>query len=404
MSGSSSRDREPDQAALEELHRAFGRPVRSSESSEPSPDTGETEAAAPAGAADDELVIVEQEPLAATPPKIIRIDDLNGSVELRDHAEPLPPPTFDPPRRDGPADTVLIGSEDELPDAVYIEGSLDKGADRRIVFIEDDDTGDAVQPESGRDAQRGIEPRMRERRVAVRRAQSRKRLKWVALGAVVVVVVVGALALLGSPLFAVRAEQVTVTGVVYADDDRLAEIVDDLVGTPALRVDTERLERELEEIPWVDEARVRVSFPHAATIDVRERAALATYQGPDERFRVLDREGRVLDVIENYPFAYLLIEGPDPVDLEPGQFAPPGYAATAELAKNLTAAVRGRLHYADVTADGTRLVLYLDDGSSVFFGEARDLFAKLVRLETVLAENPDREPGPIDVSTDDVTL
>jgi hypothetical protein len=48
--------------------------------------------------------------------------------------------------------------------------------------------------------------------------------------------------------------------------------------------------------------------------------------------------------------------------------------------------------------------MHLDDGSEVNFGEARDLFTKLVRLETVLAQNPEREPGPIDVSTSQTTL
>src|SRR5690606_25456851 len=145
---------------------------------------------------------------------------------------------------------------------------------RSIVFIEDDDTGDTVAPEAGRDGRRGIEPRMRERRVAVKRAQSRKRLKWAVLAAVVVIVGVAGLAVLGSPLFAVQADQLTVTGNVYTDPDRLDEIVDDLVGTPTLRVDTQRLERELEAIPWVERARVTVDFPHSATIDIRERAAM----------------------------------------------------------------------------------------------------------------------------------
>jgi cell division protein FtsQ len=287
---------------------------------------------------------------------------------------------------------------------VYVEGSLDADGSRSIVFIEDDDTGDTMAAEVGREGRRGIEPRMRERRVAVKRAQSRKRLKWVVLVAAVVLVAVTALAVLGSPLFAVRADQLTITGNVYTDPVRLEEIVDDLVGTPSLRVDTGRLEREIEEIPWVERARVTVDFPHAARIDIRERAAMTTYQGLDGRFRVLDRDGRVLDVIEKYPFAYLLVSGPDPVDLEAGEFAPTGYAAASELAKNLTPSVRGRVEYVEVTADGSRLVLHLDDGSAVFFGEARDLFAKLLRLEAVLTANPDREPGPIDVSTDDVTL
>jgi len=389
-------DRVPDPAALDELSRAFR--VEPDEQPDEQP---------------DELVIVEQVPLEATAPvepdapsgpTIIRIDDLSGSVAVRSADEP-PPDEPEPPVAGAASasdDVVVIAIDDDLPDAVYVEGSLERKSGRSIVFIEDDDTGDAVKPDA--DAQRGIEPRMRERRVAVKRAQSRKRLKWVALGIVVVVVGVGGLALLGSPLFAVRDDRVTITGNVYTDPERLAAIVDDLVGTPALRVDTQRLERELEEISWVDTARVTVDFPYSATIDIRERAAMTTYQGPDGRFRVLDREGRVLDVIENYPFAYVLLRGPDPVDLEQGEFAPAGYAAASELTKNLTPSIRGRVEYIDVTADGSRLVLFLDDGSAVFFGEARDFFAKLLRLESVLAANPDREPGPIDVSTDDVTL
>ena len=57
----------------------------------------------------------------------------------------------------------------------------------------------------------------------------------------------------------------------------------------------------------------------------------------------------------------------------------------------------------EVLADGSRLALELDDGSTVFFGEARDILAKLVRLEAVFANGEDREPGLIDVSTADVT-
>lgn len=405
---SNPRDRVPDPAALDELSRAFGDgPSGDAEARDtPEPPPTQPSIDAPEGPSDESP--------GATVPTIVRIDDYSGSVDVRPAdaergPEPTPPaleaPADAPPADAPPAgDVVVIAVDDDLPDPVYVEGSLDRDRDRRIVFIEDDDTADTVGPESSRDAQRGIEPRMRERRVAVKRAQSRKRLKWVVLALVVVVVVVGALALLGSSMFAVRADDVTITGNVYTDPDRLEEIVDDLVGTPTLRVDTQRVEQELEAISWVDTARVSVDFPHSATIEIRERAAMATYRGPDGRFRVLDREGRVLDVIEKYPFAYVLINGPDPIDLEQGEFAPTGYAAASELVKNFTASIRGRVEYIDVTADGSRLELVLDDGSTVFFGEARDFFAKLLRLESVLDANPEREPGPIDVSTDDVTL
>ena len=104
-----------------------------------------------------------------------------------------------------------------------------------------------------------------------------------------------------------------VEGAVYTDPVALQAVVDELEGTPVLRVDTDRAERELESIPWVADARVTTQFPDAATIELREREAVATYQGPDQRFRVIDVDGRVLDVLDGQPAEYLLVAGPDVV-------------------------------------------------------------------------------------------
>lgn len=337
------------------------------------------------------------------PARIIRIDDITGNVGTGEQVTlpagpPAGPPSDGTGTGSGERPSVIAIDADDLPDAVYVAGSLDSDASRSIVFIEDDAASEVLQPESDRDLRRGIEPRLRERRVQVRRAQSRKRLKWVVLAFVLLLVGIGGLAVFGSTLFAVREDQLRVVGAVYADPDRLAQIEDELIGTPTLRVDTQRIERELEAIPWVDEAKVTVRFPYSATIEIREREAMVTYQGPDGRYRVLDREGRVLDVLEKWPIAYVLVTGPDPVDLEPGQSAPRGYVGAAELAKNLTGSVRGQVEHIEVTADGQRLTMLLQDGTEVRFGDYRNLFTKLVRLETRLAD-PEREPGPIDVAT-----
>ena len=434
------RDRQPDRAALDELMRAFGDHADATVESVPigevvdhtrdrtaTPQDASTDAAADAtgaGAAGpgsdagpvetrddepDQLVIVEQEPSAGPvepapePPAIIRIDDDSESVVVvDDQRRQIADETTIPAGTEAP--TVIAIEDDELPDAVYVAGDLEASGDRSIVFIEDDATGDTIAPDAERDVRRGIEPRMRERRAAVKRAIGRKRLRWILIVVVVVVGVVGTLAVLGSGLFAVQAENVRVFGVVYADEERVEAVVEDLVGTPTLRADTRAAEAALEAIPWVDEARVRVAFPDSATIEIREREAWTTYQGPDQRYRVLDREGRVLAVLDGYPIAYLLLAGPDPVDLEPGDFAPQGYAAASELAKNLTGSIRGQVSFVSVTADGSRLNMFLDDGTEVRFGAARDLFNKLLRLETTLANNPEREPGVIDVSTSEVTL
>ena len=424
------REEQPDDAALDELRKAFGLPADEADGGGDAADAGdgrdptgeaptqpaETPITPPPAAPEPPEPFAAPEPPAApeapepvAPQRIVRIDDYAASL-----AEPLPTagapgPPVDPlianPPKPAAAERRVISIEtDGLPDAVYVEGSLDSGGSGSIVFIEDDVASDVLTPESDRDLRRGIEPRMRERRLAVKRAQGRKRLRWLVALLILVILAVAALATFGSSLFAIRADQVTITGNVYTDPVRLQAVVDDLVGTPVLIADTQQAERELEEIPWVEDAKVTTHFPHGVTIEIRERSPVATYQGPDGKYRVLDREGRVLDVLDGYPIAYVLINGPDPVDLDPSEIAPQGYKAAAELAKNLTSTVRGKVDHIEVTADGSRLVMYLDDGTEVRFGEARDLFTKLVRLETVLLQNPDREPGTIDVSTSQTTL
>ncbi len=371
----SDRPVEPDDAALDELRKAFGVDI----STEPVDDVDPTDPAAGPDSSPLEFEIVEQdpagepaeppdaqeppeapEPQPAPAPPVVIIDDFDGTVpvdpliagaKLAARAAESGDPAVD---ASGSADRHVISIDaDDIPDAVYVEGSLEGDGSRSIVFIEDDVDSDALTPESDRDLRRGIEPRMRERRAAVKRAQGRKRLKWLVAAFVLVIVAVAVLATFGSSLFAIKADQVTVTGNVYTDPERLQAVIDDLVGTPVLVADTQQAERDLEAIPWVDEAKVTTHFPHAAQIDIRERQAMATYQGPDGKFRVLDREGRVLDVLEKYPFAYVLITGPDPVDLEPSEFAPQGYQGAAELAKNLTGTVRGQRR--EPRGDGERL-------------------------------------------------
>ncbi len=83
-----------------------------------------------------------------------------------------------------------------------------------------------------------IEPRLRERRIAVKRAAGRKRLRWAFVVVVVAALVVAALAVLGSSLFAI--DEVHVDGAVYTDPAALQAVVDDLEGTPVLRADTDR--------------------------------------------------------------------------------------------------------------------------------------------------------------------
>ena len=241
----------------------------------------------------------------------------------------------------GPSRAVItIGGDDDLPDVAYLDDELERDPASKPVFIDDDGGSDALPASEA--STRGIEPRIRQRRIGVNRSRNRRRIWWIALIAVVAVVLIGVLALLGSSMFAV--ETVSVSGAVYTDQEALDEVIDDLTGTPVLLVDASALEARIEEIPWVDDARVTTSFPDSASIEIRERTPVAAMMGADGLARVIDVDGRVLTLVDGQPVALVWIDGPDTLDVAPGQFASIGYSSAASLVTKLTtsAAVSSR--------------------------------------------------------------
>lgn len=299
----------------------------------------------------------------------------------------------------------IIG--DDLPDAAYLDDELDREpSGSGTVFIDDDGSSDAVLPKDA--STRGIEPRIRQRRIGVKRAENRRRLWWLLLVGVVLVIAIGVLALLGSSLFAV--EQVTVTGNVYTDQMALDAVIEDLVDTPVLLVDTDEIEARIETIPWVEGARVRTSFPDSATVEIRERTPVAAMMGVDGQARVIDVDGRVLGLVDGQPVALVWISGPGSLDVAPGQFAPIGYSSAASLVTKLTPEIRIRVESMLVTPDGADLVLILTSERGpieVRFGSAigeNAQIEKLVRLQRTLDDIGTKPVTVIDVSTSQVTV
>jgi len=299
----------------------------------------------------------------------------------------------------------IIG--DDLPDAAYLDDELEGDpSGLKPVFIDDDGSTDAVFPRDN--STRGIEPRIRQRRIGVKRSENRRRLWWLALGGIVVVIAIAVLALLGSSLFAV--DQVTVTGNVYTDQTALDGVIADLTGTPVLLVDIGDVEAQVEDIPWVEDARVRTSFPDSASIEIRERTPVAAMMGADGRARVIDPDGRVLGLVDGQPVALVWISGPGTLDVAPGQFASIGYSSAASLVTKLTPDIRGRVDSMLVTPDGADLVLVLSDVDGLIevrFGSAigeNDQIEKLVRLQRTLDDLDAEQVTVIDVSTAQVTV
>jgi len=134
--------------------------------------------------------------------------------------------------------------------------------------------------------------------------------------------------------------------------------------------------------------------------------------GTDGETRVLDRDGRVLDLIEGQPVALVWISGPGTLDTGLGGTAPIGYSSAASFVTKLTPTIRSRVHSMTVTPDGSdlRLILTGVDANGpieVRFGSAigdSDQIEKLVRLERKLEDVGSDPVSVIDVSTSEVTV
>lgn len=304
---------------------------------------------------------------------------------------------------------VIVIGDDDRPDALYLDeesGSRlrdihapedDKSGGRSTIVIKDLDESGSIEVLPARSTG-SMDPRVRARRIAVRRAKGRKRLIWVAIAAAILVVLVGAVAVLASSLFDVRT--IDVQGAVYTDPTELSAIVDELQGDAILLVDTRQIERQLESIAWVESARVSTQFPHRVFIDIRERKPIATFDGSDNKFRVIDRDGRVLDIVDGVPIDYMLITGANP-DVERGQFAGRPFASAAQLAIALPPEVRALTESIGVDATGGNLTLQLHNDLTVQLGPAADLSGKLVRLLSLVQGGLDGICG-LDVSTADI--
>jgi hypothetical protein len=114
-------------------------------------------------------------------------------------------------------------------------------------------------------------------------------------------------------------------------------------------------------------------------IDIRERRALATFRGGDGRWRVIDVQGRVLDVLDGQPVAYMPITGSHP-DTSRGQYAGTPYASAATLVQVLPAEVRAITQSVGLDAVTGTLTMELVGGVAVRLGSADDLDDKLARL------------------------
>jgi cell division protein FtsQ len=230
-----------------------------------------------------------------------------------------------------------------------------------------------------------VDPRMRSRRIAVRRGEGRRRLKRVTLVLGILALGVAAAAATQSPLLDV--DEVTVAGTAHTPDQAVRRAAGIHTHDPLIAVDLGAVARRIEELPWVDRARVTRDWPSTVHIQVTERSVAAVVQVTEERAALIDSRGRVLSIEAWAPDpepgggdAPLVLTGIEGRVTEGEQLS-----GAAQDALELATALRDRLPGV-VASVSTDLDAALVEGGSIRFGSTDQLEAKVTAAKTVLSD------------------
>ena len=278
-----------------------------------------------------------------------------------------------------PIDPLLNGMAEDAGTLVVIDDDLD-----RVVIVDDD------RPDST----------FEERQRRSRRRERLQKVKWLKLAGAIAASVVVVIALLASPIFAIRS--VTVEGNVYTSKEVLAAVTKTLKGASVFTVDTQRARELLLEDSWVSDVRITTRFPGKALVEIAERVPIVWYVGDDQKARIVDARGRIIAVLDGWPTKYLRVVGVGP-SLEAGATADDVYRAAAQLVLALPDELRPLVKSLEVSPGG-ELAMTLKGGTLVRFGPPNDLQNKLVAVVVLLRRQNPSTLAVIDVSTGDPTV
>lgn len=234
-----------------------------------------------------------------------------------------------------------------------------------------------------------VDPRLRARRVAVQRELGRRRLR-VLLGVFAVPALVGAgYLLVDSALLDV--DHVQVVGASHSGAARVMSVAGIERGEPLVRVDASAVARRVEELPWVDDARVVRRWPGTVRIEVSEYEPTAFVRRSGS-VALLGDDGRVLGDVASPPAGVLEIVGVRRLPEVGEMLSPPDVAG---LTATLPVALADRLSSVDVAHGVT---LRVADGPEIRLGDLDDLRAKAAAALAVLERLGEEPAEYVDVS------
>lgn len=144
-----------------------------------------------------------------------------------------------------------------------------------------------------------IDPRLRQRRIAVRRAEGRRRLRIVMIVLAASIGVAGGYALTQSPLL--DLDEVRVVGAFGSEADDVRTAAGLQVGTPMIELDLDAAIGSVAALPWVHTATVERSWPGGVSIEVSRRIAIAALPAGDGSSVLIDVDGVAINNVEQVP-------------------------------------------------------------------------------------------------------
>lgn len=238
-----------------------------------------------------------------------------------------------------------------------------------------------TQPLSATPVRRpAIDPRIRQRRLDVQRREGRRRLWFL----VAVVVVLGATAagLAASRSALLDVERIEVRGATRTPQPAVLA-AGGLERHPLMvDVDTPRVARGVETLPWVLRARARRAWPSTVVVDVTERTPAAVVRaGPG--WAVVDAAGRVLELTGARPPGPPALAVPV-VPGGPGTTLPAAAGDSLRVVAALPLGLVGRVTDVASTPGGDVVLVLGAPAGQVRLGPPEDLEAKLTAAATVL--------------------
>ena len=250
------------------------------------------------------------------------------------------------------------------------------------------------------DARPTIDPRIRQRRLAIRRSQGRRRLRWIGGVVAAAVLVVAVLGLAHTPWFGAQA--VSVTGTHPHTPDAAIVAAAGLQGHPPLiSMNPGAVAKKVESLPFIATAHVRRHWPDGVQIAVTERVPVVEMAGPGTSWSLLDGHGRTLQVIPSrLPGLVVYIVHTATAGIPPapvGRSLPPAAGPGLEVSRTLPPAFSSQVVSVTVAADGS-ISMALNSGITVLFGTDADRTAKYLDIASILAHGTLHATSVIDVT------